>query len=109
MVDAGDAQLLEALDATHDVHQRIQRSDLVERDRFRRHAVHLALRLADQPERAYRALPDPGRERRALHHCHELAHVPVCAVDVPMGVGGLVQVVVIVLGVRIAMGWGLRR
>ena len=50
MIDAADAELLEALDPAHDVHQRVQRADLVQRHRLGGHAVNLPLRLADESE-----------------------------------------------------------
>ena len=54
-------RLLEPLDPAHDVHQRVHRADLVERDLLRRHAVDPALGLAQQSERADGALAYPAR------------------------------------------------
>ena len=48
MVDPIDAELLESLDRAHDVHQRVHRADLVQRDLIGGHAVDPALRLAQQ-------------------------------------------------------------
>ena len=46
---AVDAQALEPFDRADDVDERVHRADLVQRHLLRRHAVHAALRLAQQP------------------------------------------------------------
>ena len=77
IVDPVDAQTLEPFDGADDVDERVDRSDLVQRHLLRRHAVHAALRLAQQPERAHGALAHPGRQRRPLDRGDQVADVAV--------------------------------
>ncbi|OLC98143.1 MAG: hypothetical protein AUJ00_00125 [Gemmatimonadetes bacterium 13_1_40CM_3_70_6] len=76
IVDRVDAQPLEALDRADDIEHRVYRSDLVQVHALRRHAVDASFRLAEEPERAHRALLDCGGQRRALDELHQLADVP---------------------------------
>jgi hypothetical protein len=98
MIDPVDAELLEALDPAHDVHQRVQGADFVQRHRLGGHAVNLALRFADESERPDRALLDPGRERRLLYDRQQLTNVAVRTVEVAVTVGRLMRAVVSVVG-----------
>jgi hypothetical protein len=85
-MDAGDAELLEAFDAADDVHQRIQRSDLVQRHLLRRHAMDFPFSRAEELEGANRPLADPIRERSPIDHRDEVSDVPVASM-VTMFVG----------------------
>ena len=73
----------------------------MQRDLLRRHAVNPPLGLAQQPERADRALAYPLGERRALQNLDQLADVAMRAR------GG--AVVGMRMGVRLVnqLGWAL--
>ena len=73
--DLGNPQLLESLDATNNVDQRIPRPDLVQGDVGGRKAMHSPLRLAQQGEGPHGTLPHPGGQWRALDHRDQLANV----------------------------------
>src|SRR2546423_1364900 len=66
---------LESFDAAHDIQDRVHRSDLMQVHFFRSDAVDSALSLADQSERANRALLDPVGYRGPLDESHEVAEV----------------------------------
>ena len=85
VVDAIDAELLEALDRSYDVYQRVHRTDLVERHLLGRHAVDPALGFTQQPERPHRALPHPRRHRCPLENVEQLAHVAMRSVVMVVG------------------------
>ena len=61
VVNALDAETLEPLDPADDVHQRVHRADLMQRDLRRRHAVDPPLGLAQESERADRRARVPTR------------------------------------------------
>jgi hypothetical protein len=77
IIDPGDAQLLEALDAAHDVDERIDCPQLVEMHLVRRQAVNPSLRLTQELKRPQRPLPHPVGEIRSLYDREQLADVAV--------------------------------
>jgi hypothetical protein len=89
-VDAGDAELLEALDTAHDVYQGVPRPNFVQGDVVGWQPVHFPLGLTQQLERLDRPFPHPGRKTGPPDHRDEIA-------DVPVGVGSVVVMVVIVV------------
>ena len=60
LIDPHDAEALEPLDPTDDVHQGVHRAHLVEGDLVRRHAVDPPLGLAQQGEGTHRTLAHPA-------------------------------------------------
>jgi hypothetical protein len=67
MENPGQAELLESLDAAHDVHHCVNRADFMERNLVRGTAVYPALGFAQQHERLNRPLPNPGGEPGGLN------------------------------------------
>ena len=76
-MDPLDAEPLEPLDGADDVDEGIHRAHLVQRHLLRRHAVHAAFGLAQQPERADGALAHPLGDRGLLHRRDQLTDVSV--------------------------------
>src|SRR4051812_8479634 len=80
VVDLADPELLEPLDAADDIHQRIDRSNLVQRNPIGRQAVDPSFRRAEQLKSLYRPLLHPAGERCLLDDRDQLTDVPVRAV-----------------------------
>lgn len=76
------AEPLEAVHRADEVHQRIEGTDLVQRDVIRRHAVHAGLGVGEQPERPARTLLHRAGEPGRLDDAEELTDVSVRVVTV---------------------------
>jgi len=95
IVDPCDAQLLESLDGTDYVDDRIHSANFVERNSLGGQSVHTAFRGSEQLKCADRALADPGRQIALFYYGDQISDMPVSAVPCSMIV--MVHVVVMML------------
>ena len=106
IVNPSDSELLEALNATHDVHQRVHRTNLVQRDLVGSHPMDLSLRFSQEAERAHGPLTHPLRKRRPLDDCDQFPDVTVWLVLVRRSYGVLMSVMgVLVVEIRHGYRW----
>ena len=96
-MDPLDAEPLEPLDGADDVDEGIHRAHLVQRHLLRRHAVHAAFGLAQQPERADGALAHPLGDRGLLHRRDQLTDVSVRPVIVNRMLVMVATVIIVVV------------
>ena len=80
--DTLDAELVEEHERAADVHERVERAELVKVHVVGRYSVDATLDPGETPERVERASPCPFREIRSLH---EAANLAVAAMRVVVG------------------------